>query len=237
MIPYKTLIPLQELDLQISQKMTLIDEKKLKVARNVKDVDANAQLIEKKQALLKKIQLRLREAESDLRSKQESLELTELKLKSPGLPPTAYTALEKEIKRLKKTISEIESKVLEDMGKVETLETDVPKGQKIVVGRKLHLEQIKQRVSEEIIEIRREISNLDTQRSQIALKIETELLEMYEELRRKKKGQVLFACDTPSCPACGMAMPASLANSIASHEDAETCSNCDLLIYWTGLRD
>ncbi len=82
----------------------------------------------------------------------------------------------------------------------------------------------------------KEIDLIQTQRSQVSLKIEAELLEKYEELRQRRRGQVIYATENPSCPACGMGMPAGFLSSITSHEGSEPCSNCGMLIYWTGQR-
>ncbi|MDN5279631.1 MAG: hypothetical protein PWR01_3596, partial [Clostridiales bacterium] len=96
MIPVKKLIPLQELDLKIDTANAAIDEKKKKLLRMQKEIDSDAELVEKKKALLKKIQLRKRAAESELDNLNDQIKTSDLKLKSAGLAPASYAALEKE---------------------------------------------------------------------------------------------------------------------------------------------
>jgi len=235
-IECKPLIPLQELDLKIDAARDQIEEKKQKVVRMQNEIEADAQLIEKKLALLKKIQLRRRKAETELNDLNQQVKLAEIKMQSAGLSPASYKAIEKELAGMKEKAASEEGKILEDMEKIETLEKDTVKGQKVVAGRRDHLEQVKIRVVEEITGVRKELDLLQTQRSQISLKIAADLLEKYEELRQKRRGQVLFPTENPSCPACGMGMPAGLMSAVTSHEGAETCSNCSMLIYWTGQR-
>ncbi|HNX75729.1 MAG TPA: hypothetical protein PLM07_03385 [Candidatus Rifleibacterium sp.] len=236
MIQCKPLIPLQELDLKIDAAKAQIEEKKQKILRMQNEIDADAQLIEKKLALLKKIQLRRRKAESEVNELNQQITYGELKMQSAGMAPATYKALEKEQNARRAKISIEESKILEDMEKIEMLEKDTAKGQKVVAGRRDHLVLVKTRVSEEITGIRKEIDLIQTERSQVSLKIAADLLEKYEELRQRKKGQVIFAIETPSCPACGMGLPGGFLGSITSHEDSEPCSNCGVLLHWTGQR-
>jgi len=236
-IQCKTLIPLQELDLKIDAANAQIEEKKQKAARMQTEIENDAALLDKKQALLKKIQLRRRAAETEFESLNASIKSSQLKLESAGIPPAAYSALERELTAQKSKASEIETKILEDMEKIETLEADITKGEKVVAGRREHLSQVKARITDEVSVIRREIEDLKTLRGQCSLGIETGILEKYETLRQKRRGQVLYAFESPSCPACGMGMPAGFMSSIITHDGAESCSNCEALLYWTGLRD
>lgn len=237
MIQCKTLIPLQELDLKIDAANAQIEEKKQKALRMQTEIDNDAALLEKKQALLKKIQLRRRAAETEFEGLNAAVKSSQLKLASAGIPPAAYSALEREIVIQKAKTSEIETKILEDMEKIEVLDKDIEKGLKVVAGRREHLVQVKARLNDEILVIKKEIEFLKTQRGQCSLGIETGILEKYEELRKKRRGQVLYACENPACPACGMGLPAGFQSSLTSHDEAESCSNCDALLYWTGLRD
>ncbi len=237
MIKFKSLIPLQDLDLKADEARADIAGKKKKSEKMQAEVAADAQLLEKKQALLKKIQLRNRKTESEMNDLDVRIKSSEEKMHQSGMSPNVYSALEKELILLKEKFSIAETQVIEDMEKIEMLEKDTGKGEKVVAGRHLHLEQVKQRISDEIIVAKKELENLCTQRSQIALKIESDLLEIYEEIRHKKKSKVIFGIDGPSCPACGMAMPGGFANSITHSDEADFCSNCGVLLYWTGPVD
>lgn len=237
MIPVKKLIPLQELDLKIDTANAAIDEKKKKLLRMQKEIDSDAELVEKKKALLKKIQLRKRAAESELDNLNDQIKTSDLKLKSAGLAPASYAALEKEMTSLREKAGKVETSVLEDMEKIEILEKDTVKGDKVVAGRRVHLQDVTTRINDEIIGIRKELEDLRTERSQMSLGIESDLLELYEELRQAKKGQVLFDTDSAACPACGMGLPGSFVNAVSLHDEAEKCSYCGVLLHWTGQRD
>ncbi|MDD3146089.1 MAG: hypothetical protein PHD82_02195 [Candidatus Riflebacteria bacterium] len=236
MIPCKPLVPLQDLDLKIDAAKAQIEERKQKIQRMQNEIEADGQLIEKKLALLKKIQLRRRKAETEVEDLSQQAQLAELKMQTAGLSPASYKALEKELAAKRARINEEEGKILEDMQKIETLEADTAKGQKVIAGRREHLETVKIRIAEEITGIRKGMDLIQTERSQVSLKIDSDLLEKYEELRHKKHGQVLFSIENPSCPACGMGFPGGLLSAVTSHDEAEPCSNCGVLLHWSGQR-
>jgi len=56
-------------------------------------------------------------------------------------------------------------------------------------------------------------------------------------LRTKKKGQVVWNIEAPSCPACGFSLPGGFINPLIGVAGAEACPYCGVLIRWTGLLD
>jgi predicted nucleic acid-binding Zn-ribbon protein len=225
------------MDLKIDAAKEQIEERKQKIVRMQNEIENDAQLVDKKVALLKKIQLRKKKAETALQETGHSIRAAEMKMQNSGVSPNVYSALERELAGLKSRNSEIETSILEDMEKLEVLEKDTQKGAKVIAGRREHLEQVKARVTDEILAIKKQIELLKTERSQISLKIDADRLEKYEELRQRKKGKVLFGVDSPSCQACGMGLPAGFVSSITTSDEADYCSNCGVFLYWTGLKD
>lgn len=237
MIAFKTLIPLQDLDLKIDSENIKIQDKKQKVLRMLNNVDEEAQLNDKKIALLKKIQVRKRHSEASFNDLVEKSKIIEIKMKNAGVAPSIYKALEKELAFLNTSVGKFETKVLEDMEKNEMLKADVEKNIKILDGRREHLVQIQQKTASEIKEHKQKIELLKTEKSQMSLGVSCDLLEKYEELRHEKRGQVIYGIDAPSCPKCGIGISASLLSLLKSHEDAEVCTNCGVWLYWIGVRE
>ena len=237
MLDCKQLIPLQELDLKIESAKKQIEEKKQKYLRMQKDVTEEATLLDKKNALLKNIKLRKSKAEHEAEDLNQKIKVNEMKMQSAGVSPKDYAAFEKMSVNLKKQLDEQETKILSDMEKIEVLTADIEKSTKVLGGRKQHLEMVKVRTSEEIIGDKKQLELIVTERNQASLKIEAKILTKYEELRKKKKGQVLFGIDTSACPKCGMGLPAGVLSAIKSSTEAEKCDNCGIYVYWTGPRE
>ncbi len=237
MLDCKQLIPLQELDLKIESARKQIEEKKQKYLRMQKDVTEESTLLDKKNALLKNIKLRKSKAEHEAEDLNQKIKVNDMKMQSAGVSPKDYAAFEKMSVNLKKQLDEQETNILSDMEKIEVLTADIEKSTKVLGGRKQHLEMVKIRTSEEIIGDKKQLELIVTERNQASLKIEAKILTKYEELRKKKKGQVLFGIDTSACPKCGMGLPAGVLSSIKSSQEAEKCDNCGIYVYWTGPRE
>lgn len=236
MIDCTELLALQEHDLELDRLEEKTRQIQEKAARMEADIQKDQDLLDKKTALLKKIQVRKKGSETELAGHSDKLKALETKLKNASAPAT-YLALEKEIAGLKGKISEIESKVLEDMEKQETLEKDLAKGQKILAGQRLHLADIKIRQASELASLAQEREQARTKRHQAALKIQGQALEIYEELRHTKKGRIIWDTETNGCPACGMSLPASFVTALVGRPTADHCPYCKVLIRWTGLLD
>ncbi len=237
MLDCKQLIPLQELDLKIDSAKKQIEEKKQKFLRMQKDIAEETKLLEKKNALLKNIKLRKSKAEHEADDLNQKLKVNEMKMQSAGVSPKDYAAFEKMSANLKKQLDEQETQILSDMEKIEVLTADIDKSTKVLAGRNQHLEMVKTRTSEEIIGDKKQLELIVTERNQTSLKIDSRVLTKYEELRKKKKGQVLFGIETSACPMCGMGIPAGTLSAIKSSTDAEKCDNCGIYVYWVGPRE
>ncbi len=237
MLDCKHLIPLQELDLKIDSVKKQIEERKQKFLRMQKDVGDESKLLEKKIALLKNIKLRKSKSEHEAEDLNQKIKVNDMKMQSAGVSPKDYAAFEKMSENLKKQLDEQETSILSDMEKIEVLTADIEKSTKVVEGRKHHLEMVKTRTSEEIIGDKKQLELITTERNQASLKVDSKILTKYEELRKKKKGQVLFGVDTTACPKCGMGIPAGTLSSIKSSDGAASCDNCGVYLYWTGPRE
>ncbi len=238
MIDISSLVPLQDLDLAIGKIDAKARQQEEKVAKLEGEIAKESALVEKKEALLKKIQLRKRDLEGKSASATDRIRSGELKLKSSGLSPNSYLALEKEIATARDENSDLETKILEDMEKVEVLQQDIEKSRKVVAGRKVQLEEFRKKIADQKGEIEREKDLLRTQRNQASLKIDSKILEVYETLRCKSKGQVIWFAETPGCPSCGFSFPKGFTTMLVGlKNEAEHCPNCSMLIKWVGIRD
>ncbi|RCK74597.1 MAG: hypothetical protein OZSIB_0568 [Candidatus Ozemobacter sibiricus] len=237
MIECTELLVLQEFDLEIDRLDEKIRQIREKASRMEADIQKEQELLDKKSALLKKIQLRKKGFETELGVASEKLKTLELKLRNVGVTPSAYVALEKEIATVKEQISDLETKVLEDMEKLETLEKDLTKGHKVLAGLRQHLEEVKKRQAGEIKALEEARDLAWTKRQQAGLKIPGDRLQVYEELRHLKKGRVIWDAETPGCPACGMSLPGGFLTPLIGRPVADHCPYCRALIRWTGLLD
>jgi uncharacterized protein len=231
------LLELQAVDLEIDEVTHVLAGHRTRPDRLRAEVKEEATLVEKKERLFKSIQVRHRQAEKELADLNEQITTANLRLQGSGLSPNSYLAMQKEVETMRQKTSDLETKILEDMEKIEMLEKDIVKSSKIVAGRRQLLAGVEEKAGAEIAGCGRRLDELKTRRIAIALKIPGDLLEPYEDLRRKRGGRVIWNADTSSCPCCGMGIPQGVVRSLMGSTVAGRCPNCDVFLSWTGIRD
>jgi len=231
------LLQLQNFDLALDALDTKIRQQRERCVKLASEIEKEAALLEKKEALLKKIILRKRQAETELNDLSEKIKISELRLHGVGLNPTSYNAIQKEIDKYKETSSKLETTILEDMEKIEILQKENEKSTKVLAGRKIQLDEINKKVVIEAGKIESEKEIVRTQRSQATLSLQADSLEAYEEIRRKKKGKVIWDAETKGCPACGMGLSGGFVSMLTTSKGAEICPYCGVMIRWVGIKD
>ncbi|MBI3039580.1 hypothetical protein HYY75_11155 [bacterium] len=237
MVEITKLLIMQDFDLEIDkidEKLNLISGKTNRMDLEIKQEE---ELLAKKIALLKKVTLRMKQNEDEVKDLGEKLKILDLKQRSSGLSPNAYLALQTEMEKIREVVSPLETRVLEDMEKIEILQKDIEKGKKVTAGRRVHFEEVKGKRKKEVEEIQKERELVSTKRNQASLEIEPDVLGLYEELRRKGKGRALWEAQTEGCPACGLSLPRSFLKKIVGKTTADPCPNCEMLLCWTGVID
>jgi predicted nucleic acid-binding Zn-ribbon protein len=236
-IACKTLIPVQEIDLEIDSVNDQLELKRQQISKSEETLADGTSLVEKKEALKNKIKLRIRKLELELETLNEGKNSNELKLSRAGITPKAYVAIENEIKDATKKIDEIEISVIENLEKVDKLEADITKSRQRLKEQDTQLKAQKDLLEIDTKNAAAKIEELSDSKKIILLEIEASVLEEYEELRRAKKGKVLFEIDDPGCPKCGMGFSSAFLNLIKSHEECEPCPSCGVLLCWVGARE
>jgi len=231
------LLAVQAFDLAADELESRIRQRKEKIRKMEQEVGQEEQLLRKKEVLNEKLQLRKRATEKEAADLTDKIQTAELRLKSAGLTPNAYMAMQKELDRNRELLGGVENRILEDMEKLESLEKDVQKSAKLLAGRKLHLEEVKKQLSVEIAGFQQEADLQRTQKRQTSLRIPADDLEIYEEIRQKTKGKAIWDADKSGCPSCGMSLSPGYINALAGTNRAEPCPHCGVLVRWVGIVD
>ena len=75
------------------------------------------------------------------------------------------------------------------------------------------------------------VAQLETEREAVQTPIAAEERELYERLRRGKKGRAVSRLEDGVCTACGVAPSASRAQSVRQGNELIRCGNCDRILY------
>ncbi len=144
-----------------------------------------------------------------------------------------YRALAHEIETCKSDIVTIEDKQIDLMEKAEACQKDVVKfTREADEAKKLVDDQIKQLGGREE-NLKKELSELQSNREEIAAAVDETTRGRYERLVRNKGDNVIVGVTHGVCGGCHMKLPAQIIMSCRQQQELVTCTNCGRILYYT----
>jgi len=144
-----------------------------------------------------------------------------------------YRALANEIELCKEDIRKIEDRELELMEQAETAQKDIlRKTQAGSEVRKLVEDQIAQLDAREQT-LKKELSELETNREELASAAGDIARGRYERLVRNKGENVVVGVQHGVCGGCHMRVPPQLLVTCQGQQEIVTCSNCGRILYYS----
>lgn len=142
-----------------------------------------------------------------------------------------YQSILKEIDDLKHKSSDIEDRMLENLERVETEDSEL-------AASGSELEDVKKEVAtkqEEIRQIadghRRELSELQQERDDIWQTVDSKLQTFYTKAKKQGHGIAVAAIDDAVCQVCRMNIPPQQYNELLRMDSLRMCPNCQRIIY------
>lgn len=222
---------LQQVDRQIDRARTQLEtiRKTLENDRELKDALA---LVESSELKFRTAKQALHLAESEAESQKIKIQQVESSLYGGAVHnPKELQDLQKEVASLKKHLVTLEERQLEAMLKVESEEA--------VLGEaRSGLEKIQSRLSGEhkkLIEdqaiILKDLERLSEEREASVNPVDAHLLEIYNELRKQKRGVAITEFSENSCASCGSTLTSSLQQGAKSPKQLAYCPSCGRILY------
>jgi predicted nucleic acid-binding Zn-ribbon protein len=174
----------------------------------------------------------LKNAEAEVEAQRIKIEQAESSLYGGKVQnPKELQDLQKDISSLKKHLSTLEERELETMIQVESTENDLQSA-------KTKLELIQARLGSEHKKLIEDQTALSTILEQLAdereatmTPIESNMLQIYESLRKQKKGVAISEVSDNSCTCCGATITASLQQNARSQKQLANCPSCGRILY------
>lgn len=180
--------------------------------------------------------------ESDLRARMRSLELEEEsleeKLKQVNARlyggkignPKELSGLEQDAQMLDRNKSSIEDRILELMTELDNSEREVSAA-RALFDQSMADQNAQAKVNRARLE---ELDNSDEHENQKRGTLRSQLnstdLEVYDSLRRKKKGRAIANIKGAACSACGYDVPSGLASRARIGQELVFCPNCERIL-------
>ena len=225
----RRLLALQELDTAIDRLSAKLDQlesgEELKQARE-RLMIADARVGELKLGLASVISEQ-RRFEGDVDSVQQKID-AELKRLYDGSVANVkeLQSIEAEVASLRGRKSRIEDLLIEQMERREEMEARlVPLEAEVAEARRI-VEEIGGSSAEELVETERSLAEKKAERAAIALEIEPELLELYEDIRAQKKGVGAAALVDGVCGGCHQKLSPVFLDRLKRAEGVRRCEYC-----------
>ena len=225
----RRLLQLQELDLAIdrmsSRLATLESQQDIREARERSSkVETRLGELELQMNELARDQTRL---EADIDSMERKM-AAERKREFDGTVanPKELQAIEAEIANISNRRSQKEDRVLELMegreelgGRIAGVEAELGEARAALAG-------IEQAAGREIVDLRRSLAQQQGERLAMAAEIDPELLELYEDLRRQKKGVGAAALSDGVCQGCHQMLSPMYVDRLKHSDETWRCEYC-----------
>jgi predicted nucleic acid-binding Zn-ribbon protein len=139
-------------------------------------------------------------------------------------------ALQHEIANLRDRRSRAEDELLDQMVRREDLEARASEADVEVVAARARVEEVGGGAATELDDIAAALTERSATRAEIASEVEAELLELYEDLRRQKRGIGAAAIVDGVCQACHEKLSAVELDKLKHTDDVKRCEHCRRIV-------
>jgi uncharacterized protein len=184
------------------------------------------------EAKFKDVARLLKQSEAEVEKQRTKTEQTEASLYGGSVRnPKELQDLQKDIVSLKKYLETLEERELEAMLAAETAEQEFQTA-------KSELEHTQMKVNEQNHDLRIESENLDrdlerlqTERKAVIGDLASSAVEMYDQLRKQRRGVAVAAISDSACAACGTTLTPAQQQNARSTSQLFNCPSCGRILY------
>jgi predicted nucleic acid-binding Zn-ribbon protein len=142
-----------------------------------------------------------------------------------------FRAMGNEIERYEKEIQAIEDQELELMDQAEKLKGELAiEEKKAAVARESIARQMKD-LDEKGATLEGQLNQLTAERTEIAAKVEEELLSLFERLFASKGDAAVVALEHEVCTGCHMKVTTQTAHRVKNGKEIVSCEQCGRILY------
>jgi len=225
------LFRLQLIDRQVDRAQTQLKEIQKSLDDNSELVELTGK-IEKVQSEIDSVNQAVRTAGADTQSQQEKISQAESSLYSGQVHnPKELQDLQNDVASLKKRLDTLEERELASMTELDAAEKELG-----MLRASLEELKIKRESSISVLLgskslLNRELEKLTEERQATLDPISMEHRNMYEQLRRSKRGVAVVEITDGSCSGCGTTLTAAMQQNARSLSHLVACPTCNRILY------
>jgi hypothetical protein len=144
-----------------------------------------------------------------------------------------YAAAIREADAARKHISELETKVLEQMEAFEGAEKEIGEHEPLIAGLRTELEEKLKAFEEQTRTQADQLTALRAERERLAAELPKPMAAMYNRIStRIRDGVAVAEARNNSCSACFMSLRPQVMSQVRLGEEIITCDNCNRILYY-----
>ena len=225
----KQLYQLQEVDLELESNEQALRQLLSQLGESQAVVRTQAKLASEQQHL-GELGRQQQSAEWEMDDLVDKLTAAEEQLYSGSVKnPKELTSLQHEVDGLKARRSQLEDKVLEIMNRFELATANVATISDELKRLEAEWHSQQQQLSTEIEQLKTTLSNLEQERQLLSAEIDSQVIELYHELR-KQKGTAVAKVEQGICRGCRISLPTTDLQRVRSGSLVQ-CSSCGRILF------
>jgi predicted nucleic acid-binding Zn-ribbon protein len=174
----------------------------------------------------------LKLSEAEFEKQRIKIEQTEANLYGGRVHnPKELQDLQKDVASLKRHLETLEERELEAMLVAETAENDLQSAKKDLERVQSNLMEQNRDLTRESETLHKDLERLNSERQAVVTDIANQALNIYDQLRKQKRGIAITTLTDSSCEACGTTLTPSQQQNARSTSQLFHCPTCGRILY------
>jgi len=227
----RQLYDLQEIDLEIDAKRDALSE----VVSRLGDsevVDQSRLSLAGDEESLADLERSQRELEREVEDLQAKAAVSEERLYGGTVKnPKELASLQEQVANLKGKMKGLDDKTLDIMSELETVHQQVSSKRQELAKVEEEWQEEQASLSQEQAELNSALATLEQKGKDLASKLDTASLELYQALRRIRQGKAVAKVEQGVCQGCRIALPMSELQRAKIGQELVQCGSCERILY------
>ena len=227
----KLVIRLQEIDNRLTDLSREITALPKHIAEIEKKLVSHERKLEADRAALAGNQKERKKCEGEIQIQEQKIS----KLKDQTLQAKTneqYRAFQHEIEFCEKEIRKSEDRILELMSESEPLDKNVKAAEAALKSERAEVEAEKQQARDRTAIDQKASDELHQERAGIAAQVTAPTYQLYERVRKSRKGIGVTEAVEGRCSACHMALRPQFAQELKRGDKVMSCESCQRILYY-----
>jgi len=174
----------------------------------------------------------LKQSEAEVEKQRNKIAQAEASLYGGSVRnPKELQDLQKDIISLKKYLETLEERELEAMLTAETAEKELQASQKALERTQAQVKEQNRDLNLENETLLKDLERLQTERHAVIRDLATPTVQMYDQLRKQRRGLAVAAVTDSACAACGTTLTPALQQNARSTAQIFNCPSCGRILF------